>query len=75
LLTTKPVLYVANVAEEEVANVDNNKYVKLVREFAENEKSEVVVVCARIEEEIAELEDDEKGMFLEDLGIAESGLG
>ncbi len=74
LLTTKPVLYVANVAEEEVANVDNNKYVKLVREFAENEKSEVVVVCARIEEEIAELEDDEKGMFLEDLGIAESGL-
>ena len=74
LLTTKPVLYVANVAEDEVANADNNEYVKLVREFAKNEKSEVVVVCAQIEEEIAELEDDEKEMFLEDLGIAESGL-
>ena len=74
LLTTKPVLYVANVSEDEVADADNNKYVKLVRDFAENEKSEVVVVCAQIEEEIAELEDDEKEMFLEDLGIAESGL-
>lgn len=74
LLTTKPVLYVANVAEDEVADADNNEYVKLVRDFAEKEKSEVVVVCAQIEEEIAELEDDEKEMFLEDLGIAESGL-
>ena len=74
LLTTKPVLYVANVSEDEVADADNNKYVKLVRDFAENEKSEVVVVCAQIEEEVAELEDDEKEMFLEDLGIAESGL-
>lgn len=74
LLTTKPVLYVANVSEDDVADADNNEYVKLVRDFAENEKSEVVVVCAQIEEEIAELEDDEKEMFLEDLGIAESGL-
>lgn len=74
LLTTKPVLYVANVAEEEVANADENKYVKQVREFAEKENAEVIVICARIEEEIAELEDDEKEMFLEDLGIDESGL-
>lgn len=74
LLTTKPVLYVANVSEDDVADADNNEYVKLVRDFAENENSEVVVVCAQIEEEIAELEDDEKEMFLEDLGIAESGL-
>ncbi|WP_313468418.1 DUF933 domain-containing protein, partial [Carnobacterium sp.] len=74
LLTTKPVLYVANVAEEEVGQADDNEYVQQVRAFAEKENSEVIVICAQIEEEIAELEDDEKEMFLEDLGIEESGL-
>ena len=74
LLTIKPMLYVANVAEDEIADADNNEYVKVVREFAEKDNAQVIVVCAKIEEEMAELEDDEKAMFLEELGIEESGL-
>lgn len=74
LLTIKPMLYVANVAEDEVANADDNKYVKQVREFAANEGAQVITICAKIEEEISELEDEEKAMFLEELGIEESGL-
>ncbi len=74
LLTIKPMLYVANVSEDEVADADNNKYVKMVREFAAKEGSHVITICAKVEEEISELEDDEKAMFLEELGIEESGL-
>lgn len=74
LLTIKPMLYVANVAEDEVADADNNENVKAVRAFAEKDSAQVIVVCAKIEEEMAELEDDEKAMFLEELGIKESGL-
>lgn len=74
LLTYKPMLYVANVSEEEVANPDSNENVQKVREHAAKENAEVIVICARIEEEIAELEADEKDMFLDDLGITESGL-
>ena len=74
LLTIKPMLYVANVSEDEIADADNNEYVKVVREFAEKDNAQVIVVCAKIEEEMAELEDDEKAMFLEELGIQESGL-
>ena len=74
LLTIKPVLYVANVDEDEVADATNNEYVKQVREFAANENAEVIVICAKIESEIAELEGEEKAMFLEELGIEESGL-
>lgn len=74
LLTTKPVLYVANVGEEDVADPSNNEYVKQVKEFAASENSDVIVICARAEEEIAELEDEEKAEFLEEMGIAESGL-
>lgn len=74
LLTRKPVLYVANVSEEDVSSPDDNKYVQQVREFAASENSEVIVVCARAEEEIAELEDEDKVDFLEALGIEESGL-
>lgn len=74
LLTSKPVLYVANVSEDEVADPSSNEYVQLVREFAQNENAEVIVVCAKIESEIAELEGEEKVMFLEELGIEESGL-
>ncbi|PQD95964.1 redox-regulated ATPase YchF [Pradoshia eiseniae] len=74
LLTIKPVLYVANVDEDEVADASNNEYVKQVREFAAGEKAEVIVICAKIESEIAELEGEEKQMFLEELGIEESGL-
>lgn len=74
LLTRKPVLYVANVSEEDVSSPDDNKYLQQVREFAASENSEVIVVCARAEEEIAELEDEDKLEFLEALGIEESGL-
>ncbi|MBW8350344.1 redox-regulated ATPase YchF [Bacillus sp. IITD106] len=74
LLTSKQVLYAANVGEEDVADPSGNEYVKRVLEYAEKENSQVIVVCAKIEEEVAELDDDEKAMFLEELGIEESGL-
>jgi hypothetical protein len=74
LLSMKPVLYAANVSEDGIHNADQNPFVQMVREIAETEKSEVVVVCAKIESEIAELEEDEKKLFLEELGLKESGL-
>ena len=75
LLTAKPVIYAANVKEEDLAEDGaSNDYVKKVRSIAEQEGSEVFVICAQIEQEIAELEDDEKRMFLEELGLKESGL-
>jgi GTP-binding protein YchF len=74
LLTWKPVLYVANVSEDELLDTEGNPYVQKVKEFAAKENSEVIVVCAKIESEIAELEGEEKDEFLQDLGIEESGL-
>lgn len=75
LLTAKPVIYAANVAEDDLADDGaSNKHVQKVKEFAKQENSEVFVICAQIEQEIAELDDDEKKMFLEDLGLTESGL-
>lgn len=74
LLSYKPIIYVANVSEEDAADDADNEYVKAVRDFAASEGAEVVVICAEIEQEISELEDDEKSMFLEELGISESGL-
>lgn len=74
LLTTKPVLYVANVSEDEVGNPDGIQYVKDIKAFAETENAEVVVISARAEEEISELEDDEKAEFLEAMGLEESGV-
>ena len=74
LLTIKPMLYVANVSEDEVAEADDNEYVKQVREYAAAEGAQVITICAKIEEEISELNDEEKAMFLEELGIKESGL-
>lgn len=73
LLSYKPVIYAANVSEEDAASEDN-EYVEQVRRFAETENSDVVVVCAKIEAEMAELEDEEKAMFLEEMGISQSGL-
>lgn len=73
LLSYKPVIYAANVSEDDAA-AEDNEYVQKVREFAATEGSDVVVVCAKIEAEMSELEDDEKAMFLEEMGIAESGL-
>lgn len=74
LLTIKPMLYVANVSEDEIADAEENEYVKMVRDFAEKDNAEVIVVSAKVEEEMAELDDEEKAMFLEELGIKESGL-
>lgn len=74
LLSYKPVIYVANVSEDEAGATEDNEYVKAVRDFASTEDAEVVVVCAEIEQEISELDDDEKAVFLEELGISESGL-
>ncbi len=75
LLTFKPVLYATNVAEEELADdAKNNQFVNEVRKLAKEEGSEVFVVCAKIEEEIAELDNDEKKEFLADLGCETSGL-
>ncbi len=74
LLTTKPVLYVANIAEDDVAAPETNPYVKAVEEFAAGENAEVIAVCAEAEEEIAELEEDDKLEFLEAMGVEESGL-
>lgn len=75
LLTYKSVIYAANVAEDDLADDGaSNAHVQAVREFAASEGSEVFVICAQIEQEISELEDDEKKMFLEDLGIERSDL-
>ena len=73
LLTIKPVIFAANVNEDELAGEDND-YVKAVREYAADVDAKVFVVCAQIEQEISELDDDEKKEFLEDLGLEESGL-
>lgn len=75
LLTAKPVIYAANVVEDDLQEDGaKNEQVKKVREFAEKNNSEVFVICAQIEQEIAELDEEEKKMFLEDLGLKESGL-
>ena len=75
LLTYKPVIFAANVAEDDLADDGaGNAGVQAVRDFAKETGSEVFVICAQIEQEISELDDEEKTMFLEDLGLKESGL-
>ena len=75
LLTAKPVLYAANVMEEDLASDGvSNDFVGAVREFAQSEMSEVFVLCAKIEEELSDLNEEEKAMFLEELGVDNSGL-
>ncbi|EMN6806297.1 redox-regulated ATPase YchF [Staphylococcus pseudintermedius] len=73
LLTSKSMLYIANVGEDEINDVENDK-VKAIREYAAQEDSEVIVISAKIEEEIATLDEEDKAMFLEELGIEEPGL-
>ncbi|MEN1992805.1 redox-regulated ATPase YchF [Staphylococcus hominis] len=73
LLTSEKMLYIANVGEDEIGDDENDK-VKTIREYAAKEDSEVIVISAKIEEEIATLDDEDKEMFLEDLGIEEPGL-
>ncbi|MBM7562648.1 redox-regulated ATPase YchF [Fusibacter tunisiensis] len=74
LLSFKPVIYCANVSEDDVASSSENTLVKQVRDFAASENAEVVVICGKIEQEIAELDDEDRQGFLEELGLKESGL-
>ncbi len=74
LLTSKPVIYVANVSEDDIANLDECHYYQKVKEFAENENNQVVAITAQIEEEISALDEESKKLFLDDLGIKRSGL-
>ena len=75
LLTYKPVIYAANVSEDDAADeCDDNEYVAAVRKLADDEGSEVVVISAKVEAELSELDDEEREMFLEEMGIGESGL-
>ena len=75
LISLKPVIYAANVSEDDfTAGIENNKYVKVVEEIAQKEGSGVMPVSARIEEEISQLDSEEKEMFLQELGMSESGL-
>ena len=74
LLTDKKVIYAANMSEEEISDCENNKYLKAVEEFAASEGSSVLPISARIEEEISTLDDDEKEMFLSEMGLSSSGL-
>ncbi|WP_182188214.1 redox-regulated ATPase YchF [Pectinatus frisingensis] len=75
LLTRKPTLFIANVAEDEAGTAEQkNPYVQKVKEYAAQEKAEVVVISAKVEAEIAELDDTEAGEFLKEMGLSESGL-
>jgi len=74
LLTDKPNMYVCNVADHELPDAEGNEYVAKVRAFAEEEDAEVVIVSAKIEEELAQLDNEERDAFLEDLGLTEPGL-
>ncbi|MDD6468223.1 MAG: redox-regulated ATPase YchF [Erysipelotrichaceae bacterium] len=74
LLTAKPVIYIANMSEDEISEPDNNQHYQKVKEYADAEHNHVIPVCAKIEEELASLDKEEKEMFLEELGISTSGL-
>ena len=74
LLTTKPILYIANVSEEQLENPDDNDNVKKVKEYAKKENAEVIPICVKIEEELSGLEENDKKEMLEALGLEESGL-
>jgi hypothetical protein len=74
LLTMKPVLYAANVGEADAAHAEENPFVRQVKAYAAQEGAEVVPICAKVEEEIAELEREDRELFLQELGLKESGL-
>jgi len=73
-LTAKPMVYVCNVADDELMDYSGNEYVNQIKELADKENSKIVVISAKIEQELGELEPDDKAMFMEDLGITRSGL-
>ena len=74
LLTTKPILYIANISEEQLENSENDEMVLKVKQYASKENAEVVPLCVKIEEELSGLDDDDKKEMLEALGLSESGL-
>ena len=74
LLTTKPILYIANISEEQMENVDNDPLVLKVKEYASKENAEVIPLCVKIEEELSGLDDNDKKEMLDALGLDESGL-
>ena len=74
LITSKPVLYAANVSEDDLSSLNENRFLAELNELAQGEGSEVMVICAKVEEEIAQLADEEKTDFLEAMGLEESGL-
>lgn len=75
LITTKPVIYACNIAESDISkNEDEIENVRKVKEYAKNENAEVLVISAKVEQELTELDDEERQLFLEDLGLKESGL-
>jgi len=74
LITLKPVLYAANVSENDLSSLEDNRFLAELKEMAASEDAEVLVICAKVEEEIAQLADDEKADFLEAMGLDESGL-
>ncbi len=74
LLSLKPIIYAANTDEDGFTNLDGNRYYQQVKELAEKEGAQVLPICAKLEQDIAELEGEEKQMFLEELGVQESGL-
>ena len=74
LLTSKPILYIANVSEEQLSNADNDEYVNQVKEYAKKENAKVIPLCVKIEEELSSLDGEDKKEMLEALGLQESGL-
>ena len=74
LLTTKPIIYIANVSEEQLTDTENDENVNKVREYASREKAEVIPLCVKIEDELSTLDDNDKKEMLEALGLEESGL-
>lgn len=74
LLTEKPVIYVANVSEAQIENMENEELVKRVKEYANGENAKVITLCAKIEEELSQLDDDDRELLMEDYKIDESGL-
>ena len=74
LLTTKPIIYIANVSEEQLSDTENDENVNKVREYASREKAEVIPLCVKIEDELSTLDDNDKKEMLEALGLEESGL-
>ena len=73
LLTSKPIIYVANVSEDDLLNGDN-KYIEKVKEYAKKDNAEVVVICAKVESDLCDMTNDEKKEFLAELGVKESGI-